>query len=86
MEEKLIRCMCHSPEHQLIIDYDEEDNIAYIEYHLRPLPFFQRIKHAVKYIFGHRSIYGDFDEVLVDKEYADYFIELGTKLKENAPV
>ena len=85
MEEKLIRCMCHSPEHQLIIDYDEEDNIAYIEYHLRPLPFFQRIKHAVKYIFGHRSIYGDFDEVLVDKEYADYFIELGTKLKENAP-
>lgn len=85
MEEKLIRCMCHSPEHQLIIDYDEEDNIVYIEYHLRPLPFFQRIKHAVKYIFGHRSIYGDFDEVLVDKEYADYFIELGTKLKENAP-
>jgi hypothetical protein len=85
MDEKLIRCMCHSPEHQLIIDYDEEDNIAYIEYHLCPLPFFQRIKHAAKYIFGHRSIYGDFDEVLVDKEYADYFIELGTKLKENAP-
>lgn len=86
MEEKLLRCICHSPEHQLIVDYDEEDNIAYVEVHLTPLPFFDRLKHAIKYILGHRSIYGDFDEVLLGNEHADYFIELGNKLKKNAPV
>ena len=84
MEEKLILCNCFSPEHQMIIFYDKEDNIAYIEYHLKPLSFFERIKHAVKYIFGYRCKYGDFDEMIVDDKYADYFIELGSKLKENA--
>ena len=84
MEEKLILCVCHSPEHQMIISYDEEDNLAYAEIHLNPDTFFKRIKNAVKYIFGHRSIYGDFDEMIIDSTYADYFIDLGTKLKKNA--
>ena len=84
MEEKLILCNCHSPEHQMLIFYDEEDNIAYVEYHLKPLPFFKRVIHAIKYIFGYRSKYGDFDEILIDEKYADYFIELGNKIKENA--
>ena len=81
MEEKLIRCACFSVEHQMIIDYDEEDNLAYVEIHLKPLPFFERVWHAIKYVFGHRSRYGDFDEMILDSKYADYFIELGNKLK-----
>ena len=84
MEEKLILCVCHSPEHQMIIDYDKEDNLAYVEIHLNPDSFFKRLKNAIKYIFGHRSIYGDFDEMIIDSSYADYFIDLGNKLKKNA--
>ena len=85
MDEKLVRCACYSPEHQMIIDYDEKDNLAYVEIHLKPDNFFKRVRNAIRYIFGHRSIYGDFDEMIVDNTYADYFIELGNKLKENAP-
>lgn len=85
MEEKLIRCACRNVEHQMVIDYDEEDNLAYVEYHLVKLPFFKRLKNGVKYIFGYESRYGDFDEMILDDTYADYFIYLGNKLKKNAP-
>lgn len=33
--------------------------------------FWKRIKNAIKYIFGHRSIYGDFDEFIFKKEDAN---------------
>lgn len=79
--EKLLLCECNSIEHQIVISYDEEDNIAYVEYHLTKLPFFKRLVCGIKYIFGKRSKYGDFGEVLLGKKYGDYFIELGTKLK-----
>ena len=85
MEQKLIVCACHNVEHQMIIDYDKEDNLAYVEFHLVKLPFFKRVKHGIKYIFGHKSRYGDFDEMIIDDAYADYFIDLGNKLKKNAP-
>ena len=85
MDEKLLICACHSPEHQMIIDYDEEDNLAYVEIHLAPLPFFKRLKNGIKYIFGHRSIYGDFDEMILTNEYGAYLKDLGEKLIKNAP-
>lgn len=85
MDEKLLVCACHNVEHQLIIEYDKEDNLAYFEIHLNKLPLWERLKHAIKYTFGYKCKYGDFDELIIDSKYADYFIELGTKLKENAP-
>lgn len=84
MKQKLIICECHSPEHQVILNYDEEYNLIYAEYHLCPLPFFQRVWHAIKYAFGYRCKYGDFDEILIGEEYADVLIELGTELKKNS--
>ena len=85
MEEKLIVCACHNVEHQMIMYYDDEDNMVYVEFHLVKLPFFKRLKNGIKYIFGYESKYGDFDEILVDDTYADYFIDLGNKLKKNTP-
>lgn len=81
MEEKLIICECHNPEHQIIVYYDNEDNYAYLEYHLSKLPFWERLKYGIKYIFGYQSKYGAFDEIIIGEKYADYFIELGNKLK-----
>ena len=85
MEQKLIVCACHNVEHQMIIDYDKEDNLAYVEFHLVKLPFLKRLRNGIRYIFGYESRYGDFDEMIIDSTYADYFIDLGTKLKKNAP-
>lgn len=81
MEEKLIVCECHNVEHQMIIYYDKEYNEAYVEFHLAKLPFWQRLRQGIKYIFGYRSKYGDFDEMVIGDTYADYFIDLGKKLK-----
>ena len=80
MEEKLLVCECHNVEHQAIIYYDREDNLAYIEYHLCKLPFLKRLKSGIKYIFGYTSKYGDFDEMVIGSDYGEYFIDLGTKL------
>lgn len=85
MDEKLIVCACFNVEHQMIIEYDEEDNLAYVEYHLAKLPFWKRLWHGIKYIFGYRSKYGDFDEMIITDKYGEYLKELGEKLLNNAP-
>ena len=80
MEEQLIICECHNPEHQMIFEYDNDLNCVYVEYHLSPMPFFKRLLHGIKYIFGYRSKFGDFDEIIVGNKYGEYFAELGNKL------
>jgi hypothetical protein len=59
-------CECNSPEHQFIIDADE-DNV-YLTPYLSPyLGFFRRCVLAVKYIFGYRSRHGSFDSVVLSR-------------------
>ena len=68
-EHTLFVCDCSNMEHQFVISYDDEyyDEIV-VQIHLTQVDsFVQRIKQAVKYIFGHRSNYGDFQEILLDK-------------------
>ena len=64
-------------EHMFAVCADEED--MFFEVHLAPLPFFDRLKNAVRYIFGKRCKYGDFDEILFTPEMA---LDLGDKLVE----
>lgn len=78
---KVLVCVCNSPEHSIIFNYDDEDKECYVSIHLSKLNFWDRLKSAIKYIFGYRSRYGDFDEIILDKSHADYLIELGNKLK-----
>ena len=42
---------------------DDED--LFMEIHLSPLPFWRRVKNAVRYVLGKRSLYGDFEEILL---------------------
>lgn len=60
--KEILRCSCHSKEHEIEFCYDDEFFYAMI--HLAPHSFWQRVKHAIKYIFGHRCAYGDFDEMI----------------------
>ena len=70
MERETIICQCESIEHQATFRWFEYDNggDVYLEIHLKPLGLFRRIINGIKYIFGHRSIYGDFDGMIIKKE------------------
>jgi hypothetical protein len=70
--EILLLCDCSSAEHQLIVSWDNDDNEVYVRVHLANCyGFWRRLWHAVKYVFGHKSRYGAFDEVILRKEDAD---------------
>lgn len=66
--EELLLCKCGDVDHQCIIAYDpdEKDPEVFLSIHLvREYNFFKRVGCALRYIFGKRSIYGDFDEILL---------------------
>jgi hypothetical protein len=52
---------------------------VFIEVHLTPLPLWQRVKNAVRYVLGKRSKYGDFEEILLSPVDA---VNLGDSLIE----
>lgn len=71
MKKHLCLCKCNSIEHQAVFTYFTDDNDekeVYLSVHLSKLGFWQRLIHGVKYIFGHRSMYGDFEEFIFKPE------------------
>jgi hypothetical protein len=74
MREELLLCQCGDPAHQLIIFYDDDAQYpcVYVSVHLSPEPnFFKRLWRGIKYVFVRkRSIYGDFDEIVLKPEDA----------------
>lgn len=69
---ELIICACNSPEHQLIFRTVEgdEDVEVFVTVHLCKLRWYRRIWEGLKYIFGHTSIFGHFDEMILYPEHA----------------
>jgi hypothetical protein len=63
-------CECNSMEHQIVISHfdDDDEGIVYFSIHLTKKPFFERLKHAIKYIFGYQSRFGAFDEVIISSK------------------
>lgn len=71
MQRETLICQCNSIEHQISFNWIEDKELegeVYMEIHLAKLSFWDRLKHGVKYIFGYRCRYGDFDEVILKKE------------------
>ena len=63
-------CQCNSEEHQFSFVWFEDEHgkgEVFMEIHLTPHTLWGRLKNAIKYIFGYRSVYGDFDEVTLKK-------------------
>ena len=85
--QELFICQCGDPSHQFIISADAESGDihgAYISVHLnRDHSIFKRIWTAMKYVFGRRSIYGDFDEVIINPKDADRLQMVVDYLKEH---
>ena len=73
--------MCESVEHQLTFSYFDSDEEVYCAVHLAKKPFFERLVRGVKYIFGHRCRYGDFEEFIFKKEDADRLQKVVDKLR-----
>jgi hypothetical protein len=47
--------------------FDNEDEI-YVDVHLVNRDFLYRLKYAIKYIFGYKSQYGAWDEMILNKK------------------
>ena len=71
IQQETLICQCNSIEHQISFSWIEDKELegeVYMEIHLAKLSFLDRLKHGIKYIFGYRCRYGDFDEVILKKE------------------
>lgn len=75
MKRTFFVCHCGSLEHLIVVSGDED--CAYVEVHLAPMPLLKRIINAFRYIVGRRSRYGDFEEVVLSPETA---LSLGDSL------
>ena len=88
MKEHFIKCDCGDPHHQVILNWDEETpNKGYVwwvyaEIHLTKFSFWERLKVAIKYIFGKQSIYGAFDEIIIPVSKWREFQEMVNFMKE----
>ena len=85
MKEELLICECSNAEHQLIFRYfeDEDWKEVYMTTHLSEYRnFWQRLKYAIKYVFGYKSRYGAFDEFIFRKEDADKLQSIVDYLKK----
>lgn len=82
-DSKILVCACHNIEHQIMIYKDEDEKEGFLTIHLKHDGLWKRIKNAIKYIFGYKSMYGDFDEFFFKKEHADALIDFGNFLKES---
>lgn len=82
MEKEILTCVCSSVQHQIVIRYETDENQVYANIYLADLPIGKRILNAVKYIFGYKSKYGDFEEFIFDKRRYSSFRECSNTLKK----
>ena len=77
-------CDCSSREHQIIIEYDNEDNLTYCHVHLVKHGFWRRLKAGLKYIFGYKCRYGQWDEFILKPEHANQLRGLSELLSQHS--
>lgn len=72
MKKEFLLCLCGHSDHMIILNFEETGDYVEcsMEIHLSPLPFYKRLWRAIKYVCGYRSRYGDFDELIIDRESA----------------
>lgn len=79
-------CACDSSEHLVRFTYDlddpQDEAIVIMEPQLSNGSFFWRLRRAVRYLFGYKCKYGQWDETLLDpwqvkelRDYLDGFLE-----------
>lgn len=79
IEQKILICQCQNPEHQLIVARDEDKQVYFLIHLVPDRTFFNRVINGIKYIFGYRSKYGEFDEFLLAEQDKTKLVNLITK-------
>lgn len=77
MKSYYIECMCQSLEHTIRVCVDKEDEFTplWIDVHLiQYRPWYKRVWPAIRYIFGHKSKFGDFDTCCLERAQAEKII------------
>lgn len=78
---EIISCKCGDTDYMAVIAHDDEE--AYLEVHLNPeRGLLRRIATALRYVMGHRSVYGCFDEIILSPADAGKWQELADFLRE----
>ena len=76
-ENRIILCECHSIEHQIIFSWFEDENdVVYMHTNLINRSFWRRLKYGIKYIFGYKSRFGSFDEIIIEKKHSKHFKDI----------
>ena len=82
-EHQVILCECGEKEHQFILtmfDWDGDIDV-YLEPHLVTYRnFFKRVWVAIRYVFGYRCKYGEFDCVELGEEQLHQMRDFITKV------
>lgn len=69
MKRETFICSCESIDHQVHFFWDDELNELYCEVHLSPYKnLFNRVLHAIRYVFGLRTRTSSFDTVIFKGE------------------
>tara|TARA_R110000796_G_scaffold134681_1_gene250465 strand:- start:3625 stop:3915 length:291 start_codon:yes stop_codon:yes gene_type:complete len=81
IDREIFICSCHSLEHQYGFWYDEEDNEVYFEPHLcNSGTWYTRFWSRLKYVFGVKTRFGAWDEIIIKPEDAKEIIKYLTKV------
>jgi hypothetical protein len=68
-DELFIICSCHSFEHQVIFWRWDDPPTLYANFHLRTdKNFFRRLCAGLKYAFGHKCRFGNWDEFIFEEK------------------
>jgi len=76
MDKKIILCSFNSPDHQIFfqsLDLDDQTPLIFMRTHLVNRSIWRRIKYAIKYVLGYKSIHGAWDEFYLGAEHSDDF-------------
>ena len=79
---KILVCDCSSTEHQIVVSYDADDNVAYCHIHLAKRNFFRRVILGLRYIFGYHCKYGHWEEFVWGKKHIKPLKKLISKIEK----
>ena len=68
MKSHWFECSCFTLEHSFRFTYDEEDNELYLDVFLTNAGWRSRLWQGVKYIFGHKSKYGQHASIIIQEK------------------
>lgn len=79
MKDELIICECGSAEHQMVLRYDDDKELGrqvFVEIHLVNKRWYERLWMGIKYIFGYKCCYGNFEGMILSPKHARQVYDL----------